>query len=76
MYEESLEVQNELRTKVLTLEYQNNKMSKKIRTDELMMEKNENLHILQLKERKLLLMELTDQLIAVRTDQTVRPTEE
>jgi uncharacterized protein YhaN len=51
---------------LLSLEYQNAKLSKKLRTEEVNMEKMEALHRLQLDERDVLLRALTEQLKEMR----------
>ncbi len=60
------EVQQELQTRLLSLEYQNSKLSKKLRLEEAQFERTESLHRLQLQERDLLLAVLVDQVKELR----------
>jgi aminopeptidase N len=63
---EAQEVQQELQTRILSLEYQNSKLSKKLRSEEAQAEKQETLYKLQIQERDLLLRVLTDQVKDLR----------
>jgi hypothetical protein len=63
---EARELQQELQTRLLSLEYQNAKLSKKLRTEEANMERMEALHKLQLEERDVLLRLMTEQLRDLR----------
>lgn len=64
------EANNELQTRLLSLEYQNAKLSKKIRLEEAQMERQESLYKLQLKERGLLLQLLVEQVTDLRAKLT------
>ena len=64
---EARDVQAELQTKLLSLEYQNAKLSKKLRSEEANQERMEALHRLQLEERDILLKVMTEQVKDLRT---------
>ena len=63
----ALELQNELQTRLLSLEYQNSKLSKKLRFEEAQAERQEALHKLQMRERGVLLQLLVEQVTELRT---------
>lgn len=64
---EAREVQSELQTRLLSLEYQNAKLSKKLRSEEANQERMEALHRLQVEERDILLKVMSEQIKDLRT---------
>ena len=58
---QSVDARKELETRVLSLEYQNSKLSDRLRSDEAAQERQEKLHSLQMMERGILLRELAQQ---------------
>ena len=60
-------MQSELQTRLLSLEYQNAKLSKKLRSEEANQERMEALHRLQVEERDILLKVMTEQVKELRS---------
>lgn len=63
----AIQLQEELQTRLLSLEFQNAKLSKRLRSEEVAAERQEALHQLRMQERGLLLRVLSEQVLELRT---------